>query len=364
MKLTEIISIIESFAPLSYQDSYDNTGLAVGDINTEVSAVLLCIDVTESIIDEAIQLGANLVISHHPAIFQPLHRITGTSHAERVLLSAISNKITLYSAHTNLDNVFEGVNQKICHKLGLIKTKILSPAQQSLRKLVTYVPLTFAETVRTALFNAGAGHIGGYDSCSFNVNGKGSYRAPEGSTPFTGEIGKLHFEDETRIETVFPAVLKTKIIKALLKVHPYEEVAYDIFPVENYFEMAGSGMIGDLNKPEDTLNFLNHVKAVFNCKMLRHSRPIQSTVKKVAVCGGSGSFLIQKAISAGADVFITGDVKYHQFFDINDQLMVVDIGHYESEQFTIEILYEILKKKLPNFAVHFSSTNTNPIYYL
>lgn len=364
MKLSEILSVFESFAPLSYQDTYDNAGLAAGDIATEVSAVLLCIDVTEAVIGEAMQLGANLIISHHPVIFQPLHRITGNSHAERVLLSAISNKIALYSAHTNLDNVFDGVNQKICQRLELHHCKILSPTRESLKKLVTYVPLTHAESVRTALFNAGAGNIGGYDSCSFNMDGKGSFRAPEGSSPFAGEIGKLHFEDETRIETIFPAALKSKIITALLRAHPYEEVAYDVFPVENEFGRAGSGMIGELSEPKDTLSFLAHVKTVFNCKTIRYSRSFHSTVKKIAVCGGSGSFLIQKAIAAGAEVFITGDVKYHQFFDTDGQIIVVDIGHYESEQFTVEIFYEILKKNLPNFAVHFSSINTNPIYYL
>jgi dinuclear metal center YbgI/SA1388 family protein len=364
MKLSEITAVFESFAPLSYQESYDNAGLTVGDANREVRAALLCIDVTEAVIEEAVRTGSDLVISHHPVLFQPLKQLTGSSTAERIVISAIANKIALYSAHTNLDNVYTGVNQRICRKLNLENIQILSPLQHGLRKLVTYVPLAHAEEVRTALFKAGAGKIGGYDSCSFNVDGKGSFRASEGTKPFTGEIGKLHFENETRIETIFPAILKSRIIKALLTAHPYEEVAYDIFPVDNEYGEAGSGMIGELGNPTDTVSFLNQVKACFNCQVIRHSRLINPTVKKIAVCGGSGSFLIQKAISSGADLFITGDVKYHQFFEAEDRIVIVDIGHFESEQFTIEIFYEILKKNLPNFAVHFSSIKTSPIYYL
>jgi len=364
MKLSEIISVFESVAPIAYQEGYDNTGLIVGDISMEVTAALLCIDVTEVIIEEALRIDANLIISHHPVVIQPLKRITGNSYTERILISAIANKIALYSAHTNLDNIFGGVNQKICQKLDLDNIKILSPLQNSLKKLVTYVPTANADEVRSALFNAGAGNIGGYDSCSFNVEGKGSFRASEGTNPYTGKIDKLHFEDETRIETIFPGILKSHVIKALLHAHPYEEVAYDIFPIDNAYELAGSGMIGELKEPTDTLSFLNVVKTIFKCPVIRHTRLISKTVKKIAVCGGSGSFLINKAISAGADVFITGDVKYHQFFDTEEQTVIVDIGHYESERFTIEIFYEILRKNLPNFAVHFSNINTSPIYYL
>ncbi len=364
MKLSEIITAFESVVPIAYQEDYDNSGLVVGDAGMDITAALLCIDVTEEVVAEALRLGANLIISHHPVIFRPLKRITGNSYVEKIILSAITYKIALYSSHTSLDNLYEGVNHKICLKLGLQQLKILAPLQNELKKLVTYVPSAKAAEVRQALFHAGAGKIGAYDSCSFNTEGKGSFRASEESHPYAGEIGKLHFEDETRIETVFPARLKSRIIKALLTSHPYEEVAYDIFPMENPYEMAGSGMIGELSEPTDALKFLNHLKSTFRCQILKHSRLIGKPVKKIAVCGGSGSFLIHKAISAGADVFITGDVKYHQFFDAGDQIVLVDIGHYESEQFTIEIFYEILIKNLPNFAVHFSSINTSPIYYI
>jgi dinuclear metal center YbgI/SA1388 family protein len=364
MKLSEVINVFESVVPLAYQESYDNAGLVAGDTGMEVSAALLCLDVTEEVIEEAVQLGANLVISHHPVIFQPLKNIAGNSHTARILLSAIANKVALYSVHTNLDNIYGGVNHKICKKLDLRNLKVLAPLQNGLMKLVTFVPSAKASDVRQALFKAGAGNIGGYDSCSFNIEGKGSFRAPEGSNPYTGEIGKLHFEDETRIETVFPAVLKSRIIDALLKAHPYEEVAYDIFPIMNAYELAGAGMIGELKEPEEVLDFLIRVKETFGCKVLRHSPLTSQTVKKIAVCGGSGAYLIPEAVSAGADVFITGEIRYHQFFDAEKRIVIADTGHYESERFTIEIFYEILIKNLPNFAVHFSTINTSPIYYI
>jgi dinuclear metal center YbgI/SA1388 family protein len=360
MKLSEIAAIIESVAPLACQEEYDNAGLTIGDASQEVSAILLCIDVTEEVIEESIQLGANLVISHHPVIFNHLKHITGKRYTEIIILSAIRHNIALYCAHTNIDNISEGVNRKICSKLEIYKTKILAPLQNKLKKLVVYVPSEKADEVRSALFDAGAGNIGNYSSCSFNVEGKGSFRASEGSYPYVGEIDKLHVEGETRIETVFPAYLKAIIIEALLKVHPYEEVAYDIFSIDNNFEIAGSGMIGELPTPIGELEFIKKIKDTFKCYTVRHSRFLNKPVKKIAVCGGSGAFLLKKAISADADMFITSDIKYHQFFDPEDKLVLVDIGHYESEQFTIEIFYEILIKKLPNFAIHFSRI----IYYI
>lgn len=364
MKLAEIIATFETHAPLSFQEDYDNTGLAVGDPGMEVAAVLLCLDVTEEVISEAVRLGANVVISHHPVLFRPLKKLTGQTGAERIVLSALAHKIALYSAHTNLDNVFAGVNQKICLKLGLENARILSPLRNGLKKLVTFVPLAHADAVRTALFESGCGHIGHYDSCSFNVDGQGSFRALEGTQPFTGKTGSLHLEPETRIETIFPGVLQSRIISALLKAHPYEEVAYDIYPVESEYTMAGAGMIGELPEPMEAGAFLRRVKNVFGCQQIKHSRFMPNPLKRVAVCGGSGAFMIPQAIQAAADVFITGEVKYHQFYEAEGRIIVADIGHFESEQFTIEIFYEILTKKLPNFAIHFSSIQTSPIYYL
>jgi dinuclear metal center YbgI/SA1388 family protein len=364
MKLSEIISVIESFAPPAYQENYDNSGLATGEPGMEITGALLCIDVTLPVIEEAVQLGANLILSHHPVIFNPIKQLTGKNLAERILLESIRKNIAIYSAHTNLDNMITGVNHKICEKLGLLNTAVLVPLQHGLNKLVTFVPKSHADTVRTALFSAGAGHIGNYDSCSFNVEGKGSFRGQEGTSPFVGEVGKHHFEEEVRIETIFPSVITSVLVKALLKAHPYEEVAYDIYPLENQFTRVGSGMIGELEQHMDETDFLQHAKEVFHCQVIRHSKLLGKPLKKIAVCGGSGSFLIPAALSLGADMFLTGEVKYHQFFDASDKIIIADIGHYESEQYTIEIFYDILTKNLSNFAVHFSHINTNPIYYL
>ncbi len=364
MKLAEIVSVIETYAPLALQENYDNSGLAVGDAGMKVNAALLCIDVTEEIMTEAVRLGANLIISHHPVLFHPLKQLTGISVEEKIILAAVRNNIALYSAHTNLDNILPGVNRKICEKLNLLHPEILVPKEGLLRKLVTFVPADHEETVRNALFNAGAGHIGQYDRCSFNSGGQGSFRALPGTHPYTGELNKFHLEKETRIETVFPAYLQRHVLQALLSAHPYEEVAYDIYRIENSFESAGSGMIGEMSQPMAEKEFFQHVKDIFHCRTIRCSPFLNKEVKKVAVCGGSGAFLAGAAMTAHADVFITGDVKYHQFFEADGRIIIADIGHYESEQFTIEIFYELLTKNLPNFAVHFSRINTNCITYL
>jgi dinuclear metal center YbgI/SA1388 family protein len=363
MKLDEVIAAFDSFAPPGLQEKYDNSGLVTGHSGMEIHAVLLCIDVTEAVLDEAIQLGADLIISHHPVLFNPLKRITGSSYTERIIITAIQKNIALYSAHTNLDNIPEGVNLKICQKLDLRQIEILLPIEHSLNKLVTFVPHEFADQVRSAMFAAGAGHIGKYDQCSFATEGQGSFRASVEANPFVGEIGKFHLEKEIRIETIFPAVFRQNVLQALFDTHPYEEVAYDIYLLENPAGISGAGMIGKLHSPVDEQEFLSKVKNIFHCGMIRHSGFLNRPVRKIAVCGGSGSFLIGTAISAGADMLLTADIKYHQFFEADGKLIVTDIGHFESERFTIEIFYEILTKKIPNFAIHFSRINTNCVNY-
>ncbi len=330
----------------------------------EVRAVLLCVDVTEDVIDEALSLNANLIVAHHPLIFSGLKKITGYTSTERIVIKAIKNDVAVYAAHTNLDSVTGGVNSKICEKLGLKKCRILAPATGELRKLVTFVPNDQAEKVRMAIFEAGAGKIGEYDQCSYNLEGHGTFRGSENTNPFVGEQGKLHFEEETRIETIFPVIYQTKVINALLKVHPYEEVAYDVYPLENNYEKVGIGMVGELDTPEEEDIFLAALKDIFKIPVIRHSVLLGKPIQRVAVCGGSGSFLIQKAISANADIFLTGDMKYHQFFEADNEIIIADIGHYESEQFTKEIFYDLLTKKFPKFAVHLSKIVSNPINYL
>jgi len=361
--LKDIANFIENFAPLGLQESYDNSGLITGDVNTEINSVLVTLDVTEEVVEEAIQKKAQLIVAHHPIIFSGLKKITGKSYVERTVIKAIKNDIAIYAAHTNLDSVEGGVNQKICEKLGLENCRILQPNRGQLKKLVTFIPAEKADKVREAVFNAGAGNIGNYDSCGFVAEGLGSFRGNENSNPYVGKKGEIHFEKEVRFETIFPGYLQGRVIDALLKSHPYEEVAYDIYPLENKFDKIGMGMIGTLAKPVAETLFLNQLKQTFNTGVIKHTALKGKTVEKVAVCGGSGSFLLNAAIAAGADFFVSGDFKYHQFFDAEDKIVIADIGHFESEQYTKELFYELLTKKFPTFAIHLSEVVTNPVYY-
>ncbi len=362
--VAEIGSILEEFAPLYYQESYDNSGLLVGDPNAVIESALLCIDVTEQILDEAISNNHRLIISHHPLIFKGLKTITGRSSTERIAAKAIKNDIAVYAAHTNLDSVHKGVSARMCDKLGVRDCKILSPIQNSLVKLVTFVPFSHEEAVRNALFEAGAGHIGRYDCCSYNLNGRGTFRAGEGSNPFVGEQGKLHTEEEVRIETICPRQAVAKVIRALVAVHPYEEAAYDIYPLENKYPQVGLGMVGSLAEAMPVNNFLALLKSTFKTGCIRYSTPFREQIKVVAVCGGSGASLIHDSVTHKADIFITADVKYHEFFEAEGKIMLADIGHYESEQFTVEIVQELLSKKIPTFTTQVTKFNSNPINYI
>jgi dinuclear metal center YbgI/SA1388 family protein len=364
MKIREIILSIESFAPLAFQEDYDNAGLIVGDQEQEAKGALITVDVTEEIIDEAINKKINLIIAHHPIIFAGLKKITGKNYIERIIIKALKNNIAIYAAHTNLDNIQGGVNSKIAEKLNLQNPRILAPLSNHLMKLVYFVPVAQAEETRKAIFKAGAGHIGNYDMCSYNLKGKGSFRAGEDANPFVGNKNEIHFEDEIRIETIFPKHLKHKIINALIEAHPYEEVAYDIYPLENKFEKAGSGIIGELATEMPEIEFLEQVKKVFKAQCIRYTTLFNKPVRKIAICGGSGSFLLNEAIKQNADVFISADFKYHQFFDAEDKIIIADIGHFESEQVTKELFYELLIKKFPKFAVYLTEINSNPINYL
>ncbi len=362
-KIKDITRLLESLAPLSLQESYDNAGLIIGDFNAEIDTVLITLDVTEAVVEEAILKNAGLIVAHHPIVFSGLKTITGKNYVERTLLKAIKNDVAIYAAHTNLDSVEGGVNSKICEKLGLENCKILQPLSGQLKKLVTFIPVKHADKVRNAVFEAGAGHIGNYDWCGYNVNGEGTFRANENSNPFVGEKGNIHVEKETRFETIFPGYLQGKIISALLKAHPYEEVAYDIYPLDNKFDTTGMGMIGTLPNENDEKEFLQKLKTTFKPGVIKHTALQNKKVKKVAVCGGAGSFLLNQAIAAGADFFVSGDFKYHQFFDAENKIVIADIGHFESEQFTKELFYELLTKNFPKFAIHLSEVNSNPVFY-
>jgi dinuclear metal center YbgI/SA1388 family protein len=364
MTLRELSSYLDSVVPLSFQEDYDNAGLQVGIPESEIHSALLTIDVTEGVIDEAIDAKIDLIISHHPLIFSGIKKLTGKSYVERVLLKAIKNNIAVYSAHTNLDISSGAVSRKMAEKLGLINIKVLAPLKSNLLKLVVYVPESHIEKVRSAIFSAGAGITGNYDNCGFVVNGTGSFRGNENSNPFTGLKGELHYEKEIRFETVLYSHLKSQVVKAMLEAHPYEEVAYDIFLLQNDDKSNGLGCTGEFKESLKEKDFLNLLSHCFNEKGIRYSELTGKGVKKVALCGGAGSSLLSYAISSAADAFVTGDIKYHNFFDADKKILLVDTGHFESEKYSTEILYDLIIKKFPKFALRFSETNTNPINYL
>ena len=363
MKVNEIILCIEKFAAPELQEDYDNAGLITGSRDWDCTGVLCSLDVTLEVIHEAIANNCNLIVAHHPIIFKGLKRINGKSYVEQVIIEAIKKDIAIYAAHTNLDNVLLGVNGKIAEKLGLTNIKILNPKTKVLRRLITFAPNDKAEQVRNAVFAAGAGEIGKYSECSFNSIGTGTFKANEGADPYVGEIGKRHHEEETKIEIVFPVFFEPQVVKALVENHPYEEVAYDIFTMENVHYGIGSGIIGELETPVSETDFLSQLQTTFKAHGIRHTHLLGKPVKKVAVCGGAGSFLIKAALAQKADFYITGDVKYHEFFDAEGRMVIADIGHYESEQYTIDLLQELILKKFPTFAVLKTGVNTNPVRY-
>jgi dinuclear metal center YbgI/SA1388 family protein len=364
MKIKEIISVLEEMAPLAYAEDFDNVGLLVGEQETEATGVLVCHDALENVIEEAIAKKCNLVVCFHPILFSGLKKITGKNYVERAVIKAIKNDIAIYAVHTALDNHQEGVNKIFCDALGLINTKVLIPKHNFIRKLVTYTIPENAEEVRNALFDAGAGTIGNYENCSFNSKGIGTYMGNEHSNPQIGERFEFVQGDEIKIEVTFEKHLENKILKALFKSHAYEEVAYEIYELQNQHQNIGLGMIGELETPMEAEAFLHFAKEKMQCGGIRHSDFIGKKIKKVAVLGGAGSFAIKNAIQAGADAFLTADLKYHQYYEAENQLLLADIGHFESERYTKNYIVDFLRKKILNFAIILSEENTNPVKYL
>jgi dinuclear metal center YbgI/SA1388 family protein len=363
MLLKEIIAAFEEWAPPALQESYDNSGLLVGNPAQSITGVLFCLDSTEEVIDEAISKGCNLVVAHHPIIFSGLKRITGRNYIERTIIKAVRNDVAIYAIHTNLDNVKHGVNRKIAEKLGLSKLRILAPRREELLKLEVFVPVEHTEAIRQAVFQVGGGHIGNYDECSFALTGEGTFRPQEGANPTLGEKGSRHVEIESSLSFLVPKWLKQQVHEAMIQNHPYEEVAHQWIMLGNILQDVGSGMVGELEEEVDLESFFRSLKTSMNASLIRHTRPLKKSVKRVAVCGGSGSFLLTDAIAAGADVFVTSDFKYHQFFDADGRIVVADIGHFESEQFTIELLGDWFRQKFPTFASHLTAIDTNPVFY-
>ncbi|HEX6426857.1 MAG TPA: Nif3-like dinuclear metal center hexameric protein [Niastella sp.] len=363
MKIADIIALLESIAPPSLQENYDNAGLLTGNAGWPCTGALCTLDATEEVINEAIQRGCNLVVAHHPIIFGGLKKITGRNYVEKTIITAIKNDIAIYAIHTNLDNIISGVNGMMADKLGLVNRKILAPKEATLKKLFTFVPIAQSEQVRTALFEAGGGYIGNYNECSFGVEGTGTFKGEEGTNPFVGKAGERHYEQELKIEVIFPAYLQGVMIRALRTAHPYEEVAYDIVDLANTHPGIGAGLVGDLPDAVPAIAFLKQLKQAFDLPLVRHTALLGKPVKKVALCGGAGSFLVSKALAVNADIYITGDMKYHEFFDANGRLIIADIGHFESEQFTIDLLAGVLQEKFPTFAVLKTALKTNPVHY-
>jgi len=362
-KIKDIVQHLESIAPLAYQESYDNAGLIVGDASKTVNNILITLDVTEDVIEESISKKCELVIAHHPIIFKGLKKLTGSNYVERTVIKAIKNDIAIYASHTNLDNIKDGVNAKIAEKLGLRNTKILSPKSGVLGKLSVFVPKENAGELKSALHEAGAGQIGEYKDCAFESSGTGSFLPSENSNPSIGKKGELEHVDENKIEVIFPLQLKNKVLNAMKRAHPYEEVAYYLHQLENTYEDLGSGMIGEIEEEMEPLDFFDYLKERMGLKVIKHTAVLNRKIKRVAICGGAGSFLISQAKNKQADIFISSDIKYHEFFDADERLIIADIGHYESERFTNEIFYAILKENFANIALHLGQTVTNPIKY-
>lgn len=363
MRIQEIISFLENIAPPVLQESYDNAGLITGSPSWESTGAIIALDATEEVIMEAVQKGFNLVIAHHPIVFTGLKKITGKNYVERAVIAAIKNDIAIYAIHTNLDNVLHGVNARIADKIGLKDRKVLSAKKSTLKKLYTYVPAGHLDKIREVLFAAGAGEIGNYSDCSFAAEGEGSFKAGEGTDPFVGKAGERHYEKEQKLEVIFEHWKEKQVLNALIKAHPYEEVAYEIISLDNVYQWVGSGITGELATEMDEIDFLALLKAAFGLKVIRHTSLKGKKVKKVALCGGAGSFLTGAAIAAGADFYVTADMKYHEFFDADKGLVIADIGHWESEQFTIDLLSEVLQQKFPTFAVLKTGIQTNPVQY-
>ena len=363
MKIKEIITLLDEFAPLAYAEDFDNTGLLVGDQEATVTGILVTLDTLEAVVEEAIEKKCNLIVSFHPIVFKGLKKLTGATYVERVVQKAIKNDIHIFAIHTALDNSFEGVNAQICNTLELVHKKILVPQKQTIKKLTTYAPPQAVDSIKKALFSVGGGTIGNYQECSFTSLGTATFKGNEHSNPVVGKKGVTQTASELMIAMTFPKHLEKNILSALFDSHPYEEVAYEVTTLENTNQHIGMGMIAELENPMSEDAFLMYLKEKMNTQCIRHSKKTNKTIKKVSVLGGSGSFAISDAIAQGADVYVTSDLKYHDFYTAENKILLADIGHYESEQYTKELLHTYLTKKITNFAVVLSQINTNPISY-
>ena len=363
MILKEIVQFIENKFPLETQESYDNCGLTYGHLENKLNGILVCLDVTEEVVNEAIKKESNLIISHHPVIFRGVTKIDGSKMNLRVLEKCIQHNIALYALHTNLDNHLSGVNKKISNRIGIENPKILQPKNNTLVKLSVYIPFDNIEQVEDALFKQGAGSIGDYTDCSFKAKGVGTFRPIKNANPTIGEKEIKESVDEFKAEYLVRTRDLNNVLNAMWDSHPYEEVAHEIVPIMNVDSEIGSGMVGFLEEEMEEIEFLNKIKKSFNIKCIKHTALRGNKIKKIAVCGGSASFLLEQAIRKEADVFITSDFKYHEYFDAENKILILDIGHWESEQFTTNLIGRILNENFSNFGLHLTEVNTNPVNY-
>ena len=363
MKIKEFINEFEQIIPVRQAEDFDNVGLLCGNPDREITGILIAHDALENVIDEAIEKKLNFVFCFHPIIFSGLKSITGKNYVEKAVLKALENKIALYAIHTAFDNDYFGVNYKICEVLGLKNQQVLMPKKNQLKKLEVYVPTDSAEILRNALFVAGAGNIGFYDECSFTIQGEGTFRPLEGSNPVTGTHNEREKANEVLINVIFEDYKTNQILFAMKENHPYEEVAYQLITLENDNQYTGLGRYGNLEQEMDELDFLTFIKQKFNIDIIRHSSLNNKKIRTIGVLGGSGASGIKAAMSAKCDAYITGDVKYHDFFFAEGKMLICDIGHFESEQFVVQQLFEILSEKFTTFAIAKTTQKTNPVNY-
>ncbi len=364
MYLYEICQYLEAKYPLNLQESYDNSGLLYGHLKDEIFGALITLDLTESIVDEALSNKCNLIIAHHPIIFNSIKKLNRQTYVERIIEKCIQKGISLYAIHTNLDNHSNGVNAKIAEKIGLKNCRILRPMNGLIYKLEVYVPTTHLSTVDQAILDAGAGQMGAYSECHFRTQGIGTFTPKNDAKPHIGTKNVREEVQEFKVEYLVENQRLKHVLDAMYRSHPYEEVAHFIFNLSNTHTQRGAGMIGELSEAVNTDVFLNQIKQIFKCGTIKHTAIHKDKIQTVALCGGAGSFLVSDAIGSKADIYISSDFKYHEFFDADNKIIIADIGHYESEQFTSELLAEQLIEKFPNFAIHLTKLNTNPVNYL
>jgi len=364
MTIKQVTQFLEQKFPLYLQEDFDNCGVQCGDVRQEITGAMVCFEMSEQVIDEAIAEGCNLVISHHPLILKRgITKILPTDRVGAMICKALAHNMVLYSMHTNIDSGVGGGNDVFAEKLNLQNVKVLEPHKGLYRKLVVFVPKENAEALKSALFEIGCGVQGNYDSCGYTVHGQGQFRPLKGANPHIGEENQLEHVEEERIEMIYPTGLQRTVVQAIYEHHPYEEPAFDLLPLENESRTIGLGRIGELPKVMPVSEFLECLKDKLGFEHCRYAGDTTKMIHKVAVCGGGGSSFIDLAIASGADAYVSGDFKYHDFFKSHSGTLLVDIGHYEGEYFIKNIIHQQIKENFTNFAALISKMEKVEVKY-